>query len=221
MNPTAHIVNDVTAGNLERADIETFQGLRRTIPGWSTWNHISFFKAALTRLFSDSKAVPSVLVGGVYHGMDLAIIAFLAQRYWPGQAYRLVGCDLFSAEPCADWPEDKRGMTWERAFGCPPPSMEAAARNCPKAELVKADSVAYMADHGAEFDLIYLDTSHDEQTVRSELTSVLINPAKGLLLAGDDYSGDGGFQGGVARAVDAMLPDHTVLFNRIWFQYLP
>jgi hypothetical protein len=214
MNTPARIINAATMG-VTPEDIVAANELGTRIPGWSNLHHVAFFKAALRELFGTYKA-PSILVCGVYHGLDLAIIADLAARYHSGRQFRLVGVDLFSSQPCADWPQEKRGMTWEQAFGCAPPNMIAAATNCPRAEIRQCDSVTYLANNGHDFDFIYLDTSHDEQTVRRELTSALINPRDYSLIAGDDYGGEGGFEGGVQRAVDSMLPNHLAVFNRIW-----
>ena len=217
MKPIARIINQTTCGNLTAADFAAYAELRLRIKGWPSLQHMAFFKAVLAELFS-TEAVPSLLVCGVYHGMDLAMIEGLAERHRPPRPMQLVGVDLFSSAPCADWPEEKRGMTWEQAFGCPPPSLEIAQRNVKRAQLVPVSSVDYLARHSHEFDFIYLDTSHDEATVRSELTPILCNArAPGLIIAGDDYSEQGGgFTSGVQRAVEGLLPEHNVLFDRIW-----
>lgn len=217
MTPAASIINHVTTYGLDDVDHHRYSVRRAAIPGWSTPCHALFFKAVLAELFGrEADYIPSILICGVYHGLDLALIADLAARHHRGREYRLTGVDLFSAEPCADWPAEKRGLTWQQAFGCEPPSIDAARRNCPSAEIVQASSIDYLAQHAPKFDFIYLDTSHDEQTVRQELTVALINPTPGLLVAGDDYTADGGFIGGVATAVSAMLPNHIPLFNRVW-----
>ena len=217
MTPTARIINDMFTVGLTDADRNAFSELRSRIPGWSTPLHQLYFKAILAELArSPLKIDRHICICGVYHGLDLAIIADLAARYHADLAFKLTGVDLFSAEPCADWPEEKRLLTWEEAFGCPPPSMEAAARNVPTAELAKSTAEAFLNERADEFGFIYLDTSHDEATVRAELKA--INAVLfGGLIGGDDYTdGGGGFDCGVARAVDALLPQHNVIANRLW-----
>lgn len=217
MKPVARIVNDFTSAPPTLEDVDRFRALSQSIPGWSHLGHVALFKSLLRELFeSDPAREPSLLVCGVYHGLDLAIIAYLAAQYHPTRLYRLTGVDLFSAAPCADWPVEKRHLTWEQAFQCAPPSLSAAVKNCPTAEICACDSIKYLNEFAGDFDAIYLDTSHDEATVHRELTAILAHPRAGRLLAGDDYSGPGNFDCGVARALDALLPDHQALGNRVW-----
>lgn len=215
MNTQARILNRVSNALIRNngADYAQLASLRQTIPGWSNELHQIFFKAVLA-----DESVKSVLVCGVYHGLDLAIMRGLLDAHWPGRDVRLVGVDLFSAESCADWPPEKRHLTWEDAFNCPPPSIEAARRNCPKAEIIACSSVAYLGQCAGNFDFIYLDTSHDETTVAAEIGNSVKLHIDGQttprILAGDDYCGPA--EWGVDRAVNALLPQHAVLFDRIW-----
>lgn len=217
MKQAARILNRATAHLVRPHQSDQFELARlQKITGWSGFEHYCFFKAVLDELFALCGS-PRVLVCGVYRGLDLAILAHLASKYHAAQDISLTGVDLFSAEPCADWPAEKRDMSWEQAFGCPPPSAAAAAMHCPSATLVTANSVDYLAEHAGEFDFIYLDTSHDEFTVRRELEVIFADErTRRLILAGDDYSGPGNFECGVPRALAVMAPDHLVLADRIW-----
>jgi len=182
------------------------------IPGWSYELHYLFFRSLLLSLNR-----PRILVCGVYHGLDLALIELAANATGRPIA-RIVGVDLFSSEPCADWPEEKRGMTWREAFNCEPPSETAARANAPTAEIVRSNSVDYLRQHASEFDVIFLDTSHDYETVRNEIGACSgRDDLAPFILCGDDYSGGpADCDWGVASAVEEMAPDHFALFNRIW-----
>lgn len=204
-----NIINRITSGCLTEDDMRNFQRIKETVPGWSTPLHMAFFKACIEEIRT-VKEKPSVLVCGVYHGMDLALIEAVS----PGPI-DLVGVDLFSAEPCADWPEEKRGMTWEQAFGCAPPSMEAAKVNAPRATVAQGRAAATIREFSPPVDLLFLDTSHDYQTVLAEIDAAMawLRPT---LIAGDDWDGSGGYIGGVSRAVDEWFSDRMVLSGRIW-----
>lgn len=222
MKPVARIINDwASLASLDIPRERTiFDQHRRRIPGWTEYTQFLFFAAVLAELFREVRT-PRILICGVYHGLDLALIANIALRL--GRAIDLHGVDLFSAEPCADWPPGKRGMTWEQAFGCPPPSIEAARRNCPSALISQHSAETFIDCHlgvaDRAFDFIYLDTSHDEKTVRGEIIAAK-RRTYGAILAGDDYTGPDSFNNGVESAVNALLPDHNVLFNRTWIAQL-
>lgn len=187
-----------------------WQQLAQSIPGWSLPAHGLFFYSVAEQMPQKFRA----LVCGVYHGLDLALIQWAAKCH--GREAELVGVDLFSDKPCADWDEGQRARgTWEaNGFG-KPPSMEAAARNAPGAHLVQANSIDYMNDSPLLFDFIYLDTSHDYATVSREIEAARRILAPGGVLAGDDYSAPGSGWG-VDLAVCERLPHHVALWNRIW-----
>lgn len=190
---------------------ETYERIARGIRGWSSFGHWITFRHLV------ELPVKSILVCGVYHGLDLALIEAAAKE--AGKKIELTGVDLFLNEPCADWDETHRARgTWEAAGYEAPPSMEIAAKNAPGATLVQSDAASFMAKTDQRFDVIYLDTSHDEATVRREIAAArrILNP--GGLLMGDDYAdGVNGATGwGVDRAVQELLPDHVLVFDRIW-----
>lgn len=218
MQPNSRIINDTTLRAIHFGGNEAvlFSQLCANNPGWSQFYHYSFFGAVLAELMATCET-PVILVCGVYRGLDLSLLADLASRAHAGRAVELHGVDLFSAEPCADWPEEKRSLSWEQAFGCRPPSRIAAQQACPQATLYQANSVEFLKEHAGKFDFIYLDTSHDEATVRAEITAVQQYGKPGVILAGDDYTAGGAqFDCGVARALEALLPTHVALFDRLW-----
>lgn len=199
--------------DIERADFMTKQVW--SIPGWSGSLQYLFFETAI-RCLPDN---PAILMCGVYHGRDLTMLA-LASKFL-NKPVRLTGVDLFSNQPCADWTEAQKKMgCWElNDFGMPP-NMETAKYNCPEATIVKSNSVDFLlgdedsTEPEEKFDLIYLDTSHDFQTVREEIEAAkpCLNP--GGLLAGDDYIGEPHW--GVKQAVDEAFSSRAVFGNMIW-----
>ena len=208
MTPLASLTSELTRlVGVGQPDIDRLRELKEGVPGWSELAHYITFRELL-------KAKPNarILVCGVYHGLDLRYLAGIAEDL--GQKPTLVGVDLFSDGPCADWPVEKRGLPWMEAVGCPAPDMEAAKRNCPSAQIYKSDSVEFMQGSPFLFDVIVLDASHDEASVRAEIVAAQRILAHGGILLGDDYVW--GMGDGVKKAVEALLPHHIVLFNRIW-----
>jgi hypothetical protein len=207
----ARVVNGITSAN-HQLDAGAYAEARGAIPGWSQPFHFTFFGHILAALCDR----PRILVCGVYRGLDLALITHAAKLL--GKEIALTGVDLFSAEPCADWPAEKRHLTWEQAFNCAPPSIEAARRNAPGADIIQASSIDYLRAHAQDYDFIYLDTSHDEQTVCEEIGAIR-SKLRTQLVAGDDYHQPGTCWG-VDRAVTRLFPSHVVFFNRIWLAQL-
>jgi hypothetical protein len=229
MQPIPRIINATTLHVGDPGASDIYLAARSRIPGWTDYQTFAFFRAVLDELFRDPDAIPRILIAGVYHGLDLALIDGLAARYHPNRSYLLTGVDLFSSAPCADWPEEVRHLSWEEAFHCAPPSIEAARHNSPRSEIVQGDAAELLATsrrrsgvlwHDTPFHFVYLDTSHDEKSVRAEIAATVTTHMPGTVLAGDDYTGPGSFICGVAKAVDYMLPNHHVLFNRTWLTAL-
>jgi len=109
MTPIASLTNELTRlVGVGQKDIDRLRELKEGVLGWSALAHYITFRELL-------KAKPNarILVCGVYHGLDLRYLAGIAEDL--GQKPTLVGVDLFSDGPCADWPEDKRGLPWMEA----------------------------------------------------------------------------------------------------------
>lgn len=201
-------------------ELERVRDICAAVPGWSDARHFAFFR----NLLEDAWAT-SMFVAGVYQGRDLAfILEILATRH-PDRWFTIHAADLFSSEPCADWPPHLRSKSWEAAgFGEPPSILKAEANLAPyiarcasrvRVQLHKGNSVDVMRQLSGKFDVVYLDTSHDEKTVRDE-----IDAAAGILrcpgvICGDDYSDSGTW--GVARAVRSRFNAHHVFANWLWW----
>jgi hypothetical protein len=188
----------------------------REIPGWSGPLHHLFFTAAFKAL----PEIRSVLILGVYLGRDIALMSSACDKTRPLQ---IVGVDKFNAEPCDDWPEGKRGKTWQEAFGCEPPNYAQAQENIAKkvaaahaVRLIECDDAKWLPSIVGSFDLIYIDTSHDEATVTRQIAQVKPLCGPKTIIAGDDYN-DVEKTWGVQKAVNAGFKEHNVLGGIIWF----
>lgn len=215
MTPQARFINSLTTDHGDD-QVATWKSYRDRIDGWSHAGHFFFFRSLLAAY----PEIKSMLICGVYRGLDLAMISHILWQEHRGRNMKLVGVDLFSNEPCADWPEMAQGKSWEEAGMGKPPSMQEAAQNAPLAQLVKCNSIEFLgATVNGPFDFVYLDTAHDYATVKQEImegrSSGVIAPH--TILAGDDYSGPANW--GVKQAVDEFCPNHFALFNRIWIDF--
>jgi predicted O-methyltransferase YrrM len=185
----------------------------RCIPGYSDARHYQFFRQLLA-----GRGIESILVLGVYFGRDIAFMLEAARR--AGRAARITGVDKFSDDACADWLEGLRDRSWEQAGFGPAPSLEAATAHlapwCAGApvQLVKQRDALFLAACRDQFDLIYLDTAHDYETVRRQIRQAAPCLAPGGILAGDDYSDAGTW--GVRRAVTEAAPGHRLVSGWIW-----
>lgn len=199
------------------------------IPGYSGITHQGFFKMLLT----DPK-INNVLMLGVYHGRDMAIILDLARRWRPEIPLCLWGVDKFTDDACADWPEEKKGLSWRVAgFGEPPCGVVGVKKNIYHAvgplrpahgyTVLQSDDSEYLlhhgrSPHGLKFDAVYCDTSHDFVSVSRQIEQSKYVLRPGGILCGDDYSDDSNAGGswGVKKAVTVAFPRHTVFGNWIW-----
>lgn len=202
-------------------DSDAIKAISSRIPGWSGAVQYLFFKS----LLADRLNLKRLLMLGVYHGRDIAFILDILTRYHPGREMTITGVDKFNAEPCDDWPQEKRGMTWEQAFNCPPPDHQSAISNTRSnlwqhhVSIWKMDDVTYLHGKCTPHDCVYLDTSHDYETVKRQLEKVPSMLAPGGIICGDDYSDEG--QWGVKRAVSQALPTHSVFRGWIWYASAP
>jgi hypothetical protein len=214
VTPLAHLTSKFSMSVGIRADRQKrFEEIRAKVPGWSNVGHLVFFDAVMA-----NPAIKDVLVCGVYHGLDLLLLEEAA-RHAGRTDVKLTGVDLFSGKPCADWPLEKCGMTWQQAGFGEPPTLEQAWKNAPFAHIVQQDAARCMSQSPGEFDFAYLDTAHDEHTVRSEIRQARLAVRRSGMVAGDDYTGPDP-SWGVEKVVTEMLPHHGVMFERIWFANL-
>lgn len=207
----ANIVNDITSRGEEhwKESMRVLTEVHDKVRGWSVPLHHALFASVIPRIPTDG----SLLICGVYRGMDLAIMR--AAGLDVVTSISVVGVDLFSSEPCADWTQEQRDRgTWEAAGMGLPPSMESAQALAPAAQLVRASSIDFMNATDSRFDFIYLDTSHDYQTVWAEIKAARRILKPDGLLAGDDYGGPEHW--GVRRACEELLPHHVAISSRIW-----
>lgn len=187
-------------------------GINERIRGWSNANHYWFFKSWLDA-FTEAK---SVLIVGVYLGRDISYMLDAAGD----RALTVTGIDKFNAEPCDDWPAEKRGMTWEQAFNCPPPDISVAAYNIgvgpPHVRLLKENDKDWLEAATGAYDLIFLDSSHEYASISRQIRAVhkLCHPFS--VVGGDDYANV--MPGwGVTEAVKEAFKSHQVIDSRIWF----
>lgn len=184
--------------------------------GWADAKHWNFQR----ELFTKIPSIREICIVGVYMGRDTAYMAAHLSALH-GDEFHITAVDLFSDQPCADWPEEKRGLTWEQAgFGSAPQlgavrqSMETLGYD-KRVTLVKQDAAEFLRSTDQEFDLIYIDTSHDYETTRETILAALPKLRATGVLAGDDYSDEGTW--GVKRAVTELCPQHRVFMNWIWY----
>jgi len=189
--------------------------ISRNIRGWSNRSHYWFFKSWMDA-FPDAK---SVLIVGVYLGRDISFMCDAAGS----RPLQITGIDKFNAEPCDDWPQEKRHMTWEEAFNCPPPDMQTASKNISayqrsnhEVRLIKADDKDWLEGANGAFDLIFLDSSHEFASINRQIRAShkLCHPF--TIVSGDDYQNvQPGW--GVEDAVKQSFKNHYHLDYRIWF----
>jgi hypothetical protein len=80
--------------------------------------------------------------------------------------------------------------------------------------LIRQHDSAFLAGSRARYDLIYLDTSHDYETVIRQMRQAALLLSPNGIMAGDDYSDAGTW--GVCRAVSEAAPGHAVFGGWIW-----
>ena len=197
--------------HLNHEDAVALDRICKIIPGYSGHIQQGFFKM----LLADPK-INNILMLGVYHGRDLAIIMDLARRWRPHVPTYVWGVDKFSNDSCADWPEDKKLMSWTQAgFGNPPAGVAQVKKNLAQAvgplpdghgfTAIESDDGEFLSLHtrsasAVKFDAVYLDTDHLEKTIYRQVLQSEKVMRQGGIICGDDYSNDGTW--GVKRAVD-------------------
>jgi len=182
--------------------------------GYSRMVHWEFFEHVMR-----SPGIRSVCVLGVYFGRDVCYLGTLA-RLLGRDDVRITGVDKFEDAFCDDWPEEKRQMNWEQAGFGPAPSLAAARTNVERlglggcVTLVRQRDEEFLLQEAEKFDLIYIDTAHDYESVLKliRLARGRLNP--GGYLAGDDYSNEGTW--GVEKAVRTAFAKLRLLGGWIW-----
>ena len=190
------------------------------IPGWSHVAHYIFFRALM-----HATPVSRMLVLGVFHGRDIAYIQAARASVGNDRTLEVVGVDRFADVPCADWTPDQHGKDWRaNGYGTGPATPDQVRQNLDwlqlscGVKLVQSPDEEYLATTSDTFDCIYIDTSHDYETVARQLRQVKrLCRGPQTIIAGDDY-GDGGTWG-VKRAVEEAFHTHA-LSGRIWFSDL-
>lgn len=184
------------------------------IPGWSSAYHYLFFKSVFTAF----PEIRNVLIIGVYQGRDIAFMSATCEH-----ELAIVGVDKFSDSPCEDWPEEAKGKTWQEAGFGQAPSVALAQNNLAPLlpakhllRLIEADDAVWLPSVVGKFDMIFLDTSHDKQTVIRQLAQVRALCHEKTLIAGDDYENIYPTWG-VKDAVTEAFKEYQVLADTIWF----
>lgn len=183
-----------------------------TIPGWTDPSDIALVVGLVDQLPPGAKVVEV----GVYMGRSLAAMALAGA----GRQITLTGIDKFSPEPGDDWPEDKRHLTWEEYV----PGFEAPTQEKVNGHLRRlgiSEHVSLLQGRGFEqaarfadrsLDLVFLDASHDYESVRQEIAAFLPKLKERSIIAGDDYGWEG-----VARAAREAFGARVVSRNgKIW-----
>ena len=187
--------------------------IRRTVPGYSEGTHYAFFKHLL-----GCASIGKLLILGVYHGRDIAYLLDNARAL--GRPLHVMGVDKFSDDFCADWPKERQSLNWQQAGFGAPPSFEAAKAHLARlgfadsATVIRERDEAFLAACTDRFDAIYIDTSHDYDTVGRQITQAVGLLTDDGVICGDDYSDQGTW--GVRRAVTEFAPGHVIFANWIW-----
>jgi hypothetical protein len=202
-----------TKPEISAEDTRRMEGIRQTIPGYSELLHYAFFKHLLA-----CATIERLLILGVYHGRDIAYLMDLARAL--GKPLQVVGVDKFSDDFCEDWPKERRSLNWQQAGFGTSPSFEAAQGHMARlgfadnVTLIKQRDETFLASCLQRFDAIYIDTSHDYETVARQIRHTVGLLNEGGLLCGDDYSDQGTW--GVRRAISEFAPGHVVFSNWVW-----
>ncbi len=84
-----------------------------------------------------------------------------------------------------------------------------------KINIIKNDSLSESKNYeDCFFDIIYIDASHDYESVKNDIFTWLPKLKNGGILCGDDYSND---WSGVIKAVDEIFNKNAKVINRQWY----
>jgi hypothetical protein len=202
-----------TASEMTAEDSRRMDAIRQTIPGYSEGAHYAFFKHLLR-----CANIRTLLILGVYRGRDIAYLMDISRAL--GRPLRVTGVDKFSDDFCADWPQGRQSLNWQQAGFGTPPCFDAAKAHLAQlgfggdVTLIKQRDDVFLDACTERFDAIYIDTSHDYDTVKRQIRQCAGLLNEDGLICGDDYSDQGTW--GVKRAVTEFIPGHVVFANWIW-----
>ena len=130
------------------------------------------------------------------------------------------GVDKFSDDFCEDWPEEDKSKNWEDAGFGVAPNIDETRRHLlcvgfSDVNLVKMHDATFMAQDNNIYDFIYIDTSHDYETVQRQIRQVKRLCHDNTIVSGDDYSDNGTW--GVPKAVRDETKEHGLFLNWIWY----
>lgn len=175
------------------------------IPGWMNESELSILCKLVGSLPSESKVIEI----GTYDGRSLCCMAAISPKNI------FYGIDKFLDEPCDDWPEDKRHLSWPEFLSGPKvpdgyesPDMERTQKNIDIFELtnvtlLKGDSDSFHEMfEDKSIDMIFIDSSHDYATVKRTLKLYLPKMKTKSIISGHDYDCS---WPGVCKAVDEVI----------------
>jgi hypothetical protein len=201
---------------LSLTGMQACERICEAVPGYSDAAHYRFFERSLAL-----PGVHDVLILGVYRGRDIAFMLDAARAVLPrDRALRIVGVDKFTDDSCTDWPAYAKSLSWSEAgFGMPPNYEEAkkATGFDSRVELIVSDDSDYLEKCDEKFDVIYMDTAHDFETVNRQIRQVRPLARAGALICGDDYQEKPRF--GVIPAVRKNFKAAGIL-GRVWYAAL-
>lgn len=202
--------------HLPQAD--RFKFIAEKIPGYSGFAHYLFFESLLW----NHPEAKSLLLLGVYQGRDLAFILDSLKRHRLHPKFDLIGVDKFNDQSSTDWAPELKGKTWEEAgYGTHPEMAKTQANLEPfcftnvRPLLVQSDDAKFLEDAERIFDIIYLDTAHDYDTVDRQLLQIRKLCHGKTVVCGDDYRDNPNW--GVKEAVRDNFKSWQIWDNQIWY----
>ena len=187
------------------------------VPGYSDESREIAFRYLLIKHKPKPKRV---LIVGVYFGRDIVMMSYIMKDGI------IVGVDKFSDDFCDDWPEDLRDKNWGDAGFGRAPALASAQRYVQRwahkevrIHLIRQRDEDYLSSCQEKFDMIYLDTSHDEMTVTRQIRQAIPLLEEGGILVGDDFGDVDTW--GVKLAVEKCLVQYEVLSGTVWYSVSP
>jgi hypothetical protein len=160
------------------------------IPGWSHIQHFIFFRALM-----EATNVQRVLVLGVFHGRDIALLKHAHRAARPDVPLTITGVDRFADAPCDDWTEEDKTRNWrDNGYGIGPASPDIVRDNLERLDVADGVTIVQSSDEPwldacqETFDCIYIDTAHDYETVMRQIRQVRrLCAGPDTIICGDDF----------------------------------